>query len=237
MTLVIANSLTMLCSPALIFRSWPNRHPPSRAGCWVLGHRRPLSSTALPLMQPQKLSGENVFRIARERLSAGRCSALSAAILVPHDDSNLLASSSARPGAGTSPYVIAMGHLNIKGIPHVVDVLVMLYIFSAGLFAAPKSLATFLHILRFRGVFHQDIPLRLLVPGLWDSTMFPFLSALAFALLVVFLGWKFCRRTQWRKLAEIDLFTAERAAVDEYKLSIDATATSSKRRGFFWGTR
>ncbi|KAJ7268584.1 hypothetical protein C8J57DRAFT_1228281 [Mycena rebaudengoi] len=50
--------LTMLCSyPALIFRSWSNQHPPSRAGCWVLDHQLPLSSTALPLMQPQKLSG------------------------------------------------------------------------------------------------------------------------------------------------------------------------------------
>ncbi|KAJ6563482.1 amino acid permease/ SLC12A domain-containing protein [Mycena sp. CBHHK59/15] len=58
--------------------------------------------------------------------------ALSVGILVPHTDPNLLASTTTRRGAGTSPYVIAMEHLHIKGLVHVVNALVMLSIFSAG---------------------------------------------------------------------------------------------------------
>ncbi|KAJ7606953.1 general amino acid permease AGP2 [Mycena polygramma] len=58
--------------------------------------------------------------------------ALSVGILVPYTDPSLLASATTRPGAGTSPYVIAMQHLRIGGLAHVVNALVMLSIFSAG---------------------------------------------------------------------------------------------------------
>ncbi|KAJ6618636.1 amino acid permease/ SLC12A domain-containing protein [Mycena sp. CBHHK59/15] len=51
--------------------------------------------------------------------------ALSVGILVPHTDPNLLARRNV-------PYVIAMEHLHIKGLVHVVNALVMLSIFSAG---------------------------------------------------------------------------------------------------------
>ncbi|KAJ6517255.1 general amino acid permease AGP2 [Mycena vitilis] len=58
--------------------------------------------------------------------------ALSVGILVPYTDPSLLANAATRPGAGTSPYVIAMQHLRIGGLAHIVNALVMLSIFSAG---------------------------------------------------------------------------------------------------------
>jgi amino acid transporter len=58
--------------------------------------------------------------------------ALSVGVLVPYTDASLLATAAARPGAGTSPYVIAMERLRLGGLAHVVNALVMLSIFSAG---------------------------------------------------------------------------------------------------------
>ncbi|KAJ7022572.1 general amino acid permease AGP2 [Mycena alexandri] len=58
--------------------------------------------------------------------------ALSVGILVPYTDPNLLATAAVRPGAGTSPYVIAMERLRLGGLAHAVNALVMLSIFSAG---------------------------------------------------------------------------------------------------------
>ncbi|KAJ6530986.1 general amino acid permease AGP2 [Mycena vulgaris] len=58
--------------------------------------------------------------------------ALSVGVLVPHTDPSLLATAVVRPGAGTSPYVIAMEHLRLGGLAHAVNALVMLSIFSAG---------------------------------------------------------------------------------------------------------
>ncbi|KAJ7352180.1 general amino acid permease AGP2 [Mycena albidolilacea] len=53
-------------------------------------------------------------------------------ILVPYTDPKLLPTATVRPGAGTSPYVIAMESLRLGGLAHVVNALVMLSIFSAG---------------------------------------------------------------------------------------------------------
>lgn len=54
-------------------------------------------------------------------------------IVVPYSDPNLLAAlSDARPGAGSSPYVIAMQRLQIPVLPHIVNALVLTSIFSAG---------------------------------------------------------------------------------------------------------
>ncbi|KAJ7812718.1 general amino acid permease AGP2 [Mycena olivaceomarginata] len=53
-------------------------------------------------------------------------------ILVPYTDPKLLPTATVRPGAGTSPYVIAMERLRLGGLAHVVNALVMLSIFSAG---------------------------------------------------------------------------------------------------------
>lgn len=57
--------------------------------------------------------------------------AVSVGVLVPYTDPNLLLTA-VRPGAGTSPYVIAMQHLHLSGLAHVVNAFVMLSIFSAG---------------------------------------------------------------------------------------------------------
>lgn len=53
-------------------------------------------------------------------------------ILVPYTDPKLLPTATVHPGAGTSPYVIAMERLRLGGLAHVVNALVMLSIFSAG---------------------------------------------------------------------------------------------------------
>ncbi|KAF9496890.1 general amino acid permease AGP2 [Pleurotus eryngii] len=54
-------------------------------------------------------------------------------IVIPYNDSNLkLAISDARPGAGSSPYVIAMERLQIPVLPHLVNALILLSVFSAG---------------------------------------------------------------------------------------------------------
>lgn len=53
--------------------------------------------------------------------------------VVPYNDSALLgAISDGAPGAGASPYVIAMERLRIPGLPHVVNALVLTAVFSAG---------------------------------------------------------------------------------------------------------
>lgn len=54
-------------------------------------------------------------------------------IVVPYSDPDLLSAlSHARPGAGSSPYVIAMEHLHIKVLPHIVNALILTAVFSAG---------------------------------------------------------------------------------------------------------
>ncbi|KAF7304971.1 General amino acid permease [Mycena kentingensis (nom. inval.)] len=54
-------------------------------------------------------------------------------IVVQYNDPNLLkALSDAQPGAGSSPYVIAMERLQIPVLPHIVNALIMTSIFSAG---------------------------------------------------------------------------------------------------------
>lgn len=54
-------------------------------------------------------------------------------IVVPYNDHALLnAISNARPGAGSSPYVIAMQRMGIKGLPHIVNALVLTAVYSAG---------------------------------------------------------------------------------------------------------
>lgn len=54
-------------------------------------------------------------------------------IVVPYNDPDLLqALSDARPGAGSSPYVIAMARMGIPILPHIVNFLILTAIFSAG---------------------------------------------------------------------------------------------------------
>ncbi|KAF4615234.1 hypothetical protein D9613_002639 [Agrocybe pediades] len=65
-------------------------------------------------------------------------------IVVPYNDPDLLnAISNAHPGAGSSPYVIAMQHLRIPVLPHIVNALVLSAVFSAGnsyVFCASRTL-------------------------------------------------------------------------------------------------
>ncbi len=70
--------------------------------------------------------------------------ALSVGVLLPYSDPNIqLALSDPKPGAGSSPYVIAMQNMNIPVLPHIVNALIMLSIFSAGnsyVFCASRTL-------------------------------------------------------------------------------------------------
>ena len=70
--------------------------------------------------------------------------ALCVGIVVPYSDPNLLnAISDAKPGAGSSPYVIAMERMHIPVLPHIVNALVLTSVFSAGnnyFFCASRTL-------------------------------------------------------------------------------------------------
>ncbi|KAF9524602.1 general amino acid permease AGP2 [Crepidotus variabilis] len=58
---------------------------------------------------------------------------LSVGIILAYNDPDLLnAISNAHPGAGSSPYVIAMVHMRIPVLPHIVNALILTSIFSAG---------------------------------------------------------------------------------------------------------
>jgi len=65
-------------------------------------------------------------------------------ILVPYNDPALVNSlNDPAPGAGSSIYVIAMKNMGINGLSHVVNVLIMLSVFSAGnsyMYCASRSL-------------------------------------------------------------------------------------------------
>ncbi|KAK2466682.1 hypothetical protein APHAL10511_000940 [Amanita phalloides] len=59
--------------------------------------------------------------------------ALCVGIVIPYSDPALLnALSNAQPNAGSSPYVIAMKHLHIPVVPHIVNALILTAVFSAG---------------------------------------------------------------------------------------------------------
>ncbi|KAL0954516.1 hypothetical protein HGRIS_003483 [Hohenbuehelia grisea] len=54
-------------------------------------------------------------------------------IIIPYNDPTLLkALSDAHPGAGSSPYVIAMERMRIRVLPHIVNALILFSVFSAG---------------------------------------------------------------------------------------------------------
>ncbi|KAI0145076.1 amino acid transporter [Xylariaceae sp. FL1272] len=69
---------------------------------------------------------------------------LAVGILVPYNDSDLLnAYKLGLPGAAASPYVVAMGHLGIPVLPHIVNALILTASFSAGnsyVYCASRSL-------------------------------------------------------------------------------------------------
>ncbi|KAF9038767.1 hypothetical protein BDZ89DRAFT_1090523 [Hymenopellis radicata] len=60
-------------------------------------------------------------------------SGLAIGILLSHDDTKLLqVLTGERTGGAASPYIIAMENMGVEGLPHIVNALIMLSIFSAG---------------------------------------------------------------------------------------------------------
>lgn len=70
--------------------------------------------------------------------------ALCVGILVPYNDPELKAAlEGGEPGAAASPYVVAMNRMNIGGLPHIVNAMVLTAAFSAGnsyVYCASRSL-------------------------------------------------------------------------------------------------
>ncbi|KAF8660620.1 hypothetical protein AX16_001599 [Volvariella volvacea WC 439] len=70
--------------------------------------------------------------------------ALCVGLVIPYSHPDLLnALSNPKPGAGSSPYVIAMEHLGIGVLPHIVNALILTSVFSAGngyVFVSSRSL-------------------------------------------------------------------------------------------------
>ncbi|KIY65293.1 general amino acid permease AGP2 [Cylindrobasidium torrendii FP15055 ss-10] len=92
-----------------------------------------ISMTAGEAENPRKVlprSFNSVFyRLATFFILGSLC----VGIVVPYNDENLLnALSAAKPGAGSSPYVIAMQRMKIPVLPHIVNAGVLSAIFSAG---------------------------------------------------------------------------------------------------------
>ncbi|CAK5270850.1 unnamed protein product [Mycena citricolor] len=92
-----------------------------------------IAMTAGEAAQPRRTMHRSFSSITFRLVMFNVLGALSVGVLVPHSDPALLgASEHVKRGSGTSPYVIAMTRLRIPFLPHVVNALVMLSIFSAG---------------------------------------------------------------------------------------------------------
>ncbi|ESK87643.1 general amino acid permease [Moniliophthora roreri MCA 2997] len=92
-----------------------------------------ISMTAGEAANPRLILPKTFRRTYARLLTFFVLGSLCVGILVPYNDPNLLsATANPQPGAGSSPYVIAMRNLRIGVLPHIVNALVMLSIFSAG---------------------------------------------------------------------------------------------------------
>lgn len=93
-----------------------------------------LSMVAGETVLPRSSTLPRAFKQIFYRLTflfLGGC--LCVGILVAYDDPDLTAAiNNSRPGAGSSPYVIAMDHLHIKVLPHIVNGALVVAAFSAG---------------------------------------------------------------------------------------------------------
>ncbi|KAK7439528.1 general amino acid permease agp2 [Stygiomarasmius scandens] len=103
-----------------------------------------LSMTAGEVTNP-RATLPRAFRTAYLRLATFFVGgAICMGILVPYNDPALVNSlNDPAPGAGSSIYVIAMKNMGINGLSHVVNVLIMLSVFSAGnsyMYCASRSL-------------------------------------------------------------------------------------------------
>ncbi|KAG9225415.1 hypothetical protein CCMSSC00406_0002918 [Pleurotus cornucopiae] len=92
-----------------------------------------ISMTAGKAVNPRcvlpKVFNSVVYRLATFFMVGSLC----VGIVILYNDSNLkLVISDARPGAGSSPYVIAMERLQIPVLPHLVNAMILLSVFSAG---------------------------------------------------------------------------------------------------------
>ncbi|KAG5645583.1 hypothetical protein DXG03_005721 [Asterophora parasitica] len=227
--------------------------------------------------------------------------AISVGIVVPYNDKDLLdALSAGRPGAGSSPYVIAMDHLNIPVLPHIVNFLILSSIFSAGngyVYCASRTLLGlalegkaprfltklinivtasqvlnfgfiaftyifFYRALKAQGISRDSLPHKgwwqpfcglvstyqefedlqltkmgenryygvigtvlmvlisgytVFLPGRWSAVDFIFSYIMVGFLPLLFVFWKFFRKTKWRDPKSVDFFLAERKEIDNYE--------------------
>lgn len=240
-------------------------------------------------------------------------------IVVDHNDPNLLAAlSDAKPGAGSSPYVIAMIRMGIPVLPHIVNFLVLSAVYSAGnsyVFCASRtlyglaldgkaprifskcnkngvphyavgltlaiSLLAFLQLsnntavvlqwfislvtasqllnyafisftflryykaLRAQAIDRNTLPYKsiwqpfcgyygligtsimavvsgyeVFLPGRWDIPTFLFSYTMIAVCPTLFIVWKVWKRTEIRKLTEIDFFEKDRMLVDQYEAEL-----------------
>ncbi|KAJ8689211.1 general amino acid permease agp2 [Pleurotus ostreatus] len=92
-----------------------------------------ISMTAGKAVNPRcvlpKVFNSVIYRLATFFVVGSLC----VGIVILYNNSNLkLVISDARPGAGSSPYVIAMERLQIPVLPHLVNAMILLSVFSAG---------------------------------------------------------------------------------------------------------
>ncbi|KAG7091620.1 hypothetical protein E1B28_010639 [Marasmius oreades] len=254
-------------------------------------------------------------------------------ILIPYNDPNLLsAATNPQPGAGSSPYVIAMHNLRITVLPHIVNASVLLSIFSAGnsfMYSASRvllgmalegklgalserfsrctshgapiwcvaatslfgllallgvshtsavvlqwfadlitvsytlnyfciaiSYLRFYYALKAQNISRNTLPYKgpwqpfcgfyaltfcsimlviqaysVFMTGKWDVPTVIFVYALIVGLPLLFIGWKFWKSSELRRLEDISFFAQERAKVDEYEESSVLNAIG-RRKGW-----
>ncbi|CAK5271722.1 unnamed protein product [Mycena citricolor] len=197
-----------------------------------------IAMTAGEAAQPRRTMHRSFSSITFRLVMFNVLGALSVGVLVPHSDPALLgASEHVKRGSGTSPYVIAMTRLRIPFLPHVVNALVMLSIFSAGnsyVYTASRTLYGMALEGQMPRVFARCSKRGVPIYAVGASMLF---SSMAFLQLnkasAVILQWitlvatvglmvdnaiislTYLRFRALRKVCEIDLFERERASVDD----------------------
>ena len=103
-----------------------------------------LHETMTTVLEPRKVLPKAFRGVFYRLTSFFVIGSLCVGIVVPYNDPNLLgAINSSKPGAGASPYVIAMERLQIPVLPHIVNALILTSVFSAGnsyVFIASRTL-------------------------------------------------------------------------------------------------
>jgi yeast amino acid transporter len=92
-----------------------------------------VSMAAGEARSPRKSLPKAYYGVLYRLLAFFILGSLCVGIIIPYSDSELVAAvSQARPGAGSSPYVIAMQRLRIRVLPHIVNALILSSVYSAG---------------------------------------------------------------------------------------------------------